>query len=322
MPAILTHDFFGRGVADAAADLLGFRSVDETDAFLLGNQGPDPLFYLLVDASAHEWHTLGNVMHDARTAPLFLALREAADALEGRERAVARAYVAGFACHWQLDSAAHPLVYHWQYGICAAGVEGLDERHGSRVHAEIERDWDEAVLFAHTGRTVATYAPHERVLLGSREVLAVIDGLYVAAAREVYGLAAPDDVYTRGVQSFRFVQRLFDSPGGGKRAVLGRVERAFTREPYSLLNSMSHRDRAEATSDFDNRDHAEWANPATGQTSTASFWDLFAGAQEAAPGTIRALLLSPGLDLAGARALCADTNFEGAPTAPDDAYTW
>ena len=42
MPAILTHDFFGKCVADDAAKLLGFVTEDERCAFLLGNQGPDP----------------------------------------------------------------------------------------------------------------------------------------------------------------------------------------------------------------------------------------------------------------------------------------
>ena len=151
MPAILTHDLFGRDVMDDASDLLGFRTRDEKDAFLLGNQGPDPLFYLVIDPLMRKWSPLGNVMHAARPARLLVAMREAAERLEGRERRLARAYVAGFACHWQLDSTIHPFVYHWQNGICSAGVPGLDEGAASRVHAEIERDLDEMVLFSVTG---------------------------------------------------------------------------------------------------------------------------------------------------------------------------
>ena len=47
MPAIITHDFFGRDVYDALFQTIG-GSRDEADAFLLGNQGPDPLFYAAV----------------------------------------------------------------------------------------------------------------------------------------------------------------------------------------------------------------------------------------------------------------------------------
>ena len=45
MPAIITHDFFGRDVYDNLFKTIG-GSRDEADAFLLGNQGPDPLFTL------------------------------------------------------------------------------------------------------------------------------------------------------------------------------------------------------------------------------------------------------------------------------------
>ena len=66
MPAILTHDLFGRESLDEVRDLLGFRTDDETDAFLLGNQGPDPLFYLVIDPLMRKWSPLGSAMHAAR----------------------------------------------------------------------------------------------------------------------------------------------------------------------------------------------------------------------------------------------------------------
>ena len=49
MPAILTHDFFGQDVYAAHSHVIG-KSIDEKDAFLLGNQGPDPLFYLVLSS--------------------------------------------------------------------------------------------------------------------------------------------------------------------------------------------------------------------------------------------------------------------------------
>ena len=321
MPAILTHDLFGRDVMDDASDLLGFRTRDEKDAFLLGNQGPDPLFYLVIDPLMHKWSPLGNVMHDARPAKLLVAMREAAERLEGRERRLARAYVAGFACHWQLDSTIHPFVYHWQNGICSAGVPGLDESAAPRVHAEIERDLDEMVLFSVTGQTVERYRPHSRALAASRAVLAAVDQVYFYVALWVYDRPIDPRTFSTAVHEFRLVQAAFDSPSGRKRAVLGGIERLVTREPFSLVRSMSHRARAELTSDFDNRGHGPWENPFTHEVSRASFWDLWHAARAAAPLTL-AGLFSPDLDLEAARALTADVNFEGATSAPDAPYTW
>lgn len=321
MPAILTHDLFGRDVLGDASDLLGIVTPDERDAFLLGNQGPDPLFYIVVDPLMHRWVTLGSVMHRARPAALLLAMREAAERLAGQERRIARAYAAGFACHWQLDSTMHPFVYFWQNGICSAGVPGLNEDAGSKVHAEIERDLDEMVLYSLTGRTVAQARPHEHALAASRAVMGAVDKLYSYAALWVYGRLLDQGAFAVALRDYRLVQRVFDSPSGRKRAVLDAVERAVTSSPFSLVNAMSHRARTEKTSDFDNRGHGPWENPFTHEVSRESFWDLWNRARTAAPVTISGLLLGEvGLD--DVRALTRDVNFEGEVSAPDAPVAW
>ena len=322
MPAILSHDLFGRGVLEDTSQLLGLRSLDERDAFLLGNQGPDPLFYLVADPLMHKWSPLGGAMHDGSAAELLLAMREAYLRLEGHERQVARAYVAGFACHWLLDSTVHPFVYHWQNGICHAGVPGLTEADAQKVHAEIERDLDEMALFTLTGRTVERWVPHERALSATRTTLAAIDKLYFYVALWVYDKPIDPRTFSTAVIEFRLAQRVLDSAGGRKRAVVGTIERALKRTPYSLLCAMSHRVRPEETSDFDNRGHEPWENPFTGERSRASFWDLWDDARARALPAIDALLRADAVDLAATRAITGDLNFEGAPTAARESLSW
>lgn len=322
MPAILTHDFFGRSLAEDARALLSLRSAAERDAFLLGNQGPDPLFYLLVDPLMHKWSPLGGAMHDSSPADLLLAMREAATRLEGHERQVARAYVAGFACHWVLDSTMHPFVYFWQNGITSAGVEGLDVGSASKVHAEIERDFDEMVLFSATGKTVERWRPHEHVLAASHATLAAIDKLYFYVALWVFGRPIDPRTFSTAVLEFRLVQRAFDSPTGRKRSAVAALERLATRSPFSLVNAMSHRARPEATSAFDNRDHRPWENPFTHEVATTGFWDLYEDARSRALPALADLLLSEDLDLSAASELTQDLNFEGKPARPGEKVTW
>lgn len=321
MPAILTHDLFGRGVLEDVTDLLGLRSVGERDAFLLGNQGPDPLFYLRIDPLMHKWSPLGGALHECDPAALLVAMREAALRLEGHERQIARAYVAGFACHWLLDSTMHPFVYFWQNGLTAAGVPGLDESAASNVHMEIERDFDEMALYALTGKTVERWRPHERVLQASRDVLAAVDKVYFYVALWIFGRAIDPRTFSTAVLEFRLVQHVFDSPSGRKRDVLAAVERAVTRGPHSLVRCMSHRARPEETSDFDNREHRPWENPFTHEVATTGFWDLFDAARARVLPTIDELF-SAGFDRAEARELTRDLNFEGAPTEPGAAPAW
>ena len=110
MPAILTHDFFGQDVYAAHSHVIG-KSIDEKDAFLLGNQGPDPLFYLVLSPSMKQFFGLGSTMHHDAPSKLIAALKESLQVLEEHELPVGRAYALGFLCHYSLDRAMHPLVY-------------------------------------------------------------------------------------------------------------------------------------------------------------------------------------------------------------------
>ena len=95
MPAIITHDFFGRDVYDALFQTIG-GSRDEADAFLLGNQGPDPLFYAVADFRSTAFHKLGNTMHSRKPAELLAALKDSLGVLDPEEKPLGRAYALGF----------------------------------------------------------------------------------------------------------------------------------------------------------------------------------------------------------------------------------
>lgn len=320
MPAILTHDFFGKSVADDVSKLLSFESEDERRAFLLGNQGPDPLFYLCVDPLMSKWEPLGNVMHDARPARLLCAMHEAAERLEGGDRIVARAYVAGFMCHYLLDRSVHPLVYYWQQGLTRAGVEGLGPESEQVVHAEIERDFDEAVLWGCEHKTIAEYRPYEEVLKASPRVLAAVDKVYFYVALWAYGQAIDPRTFSTAVHEFRLVQRVFYSKGPKARA-LSAAERLARRGGHSLLAAMSHRVRADAASDFDNRAHRAWENPFTGAVTSDSFEELFCSAQACVLPALDAMF-SGEFGEKEAGELTGNLNFGGMPVDPDGAIEW
>ena len=317
MPAILTHDFFGREALSFVEERSAFKTDDERDAFLLGNQGPDPLFYLVAAPGVDKANRLGDLMHHERPVQLMLALHDAVDMVAPNERAVARAYAAGFICHYLLDSSAHPLIIGQQYALCDAGVDGLDRSAGSRVHQMMERDLDEMVLFSKTGHTVATYRPYREVLKASNDTLAVIDKVYFYTVLWAYSKALDLDAYTQAVKSFRRIQRLFWAPGRTKRALLTRVELLAKHGGYSQFEAMAHYDRAEDTSAFDNHEHAAWTNPFTGAASTESFWDLYEDAQERVFDAL-SLFFGPEFGEEQARQLTGGLNFSGMPVAEDE----
>ena len=91
MPALITHDFFGRDVYDRLYTFIG-GSRDEAEAFLLGNQGPDPLFYTVLSPQLREHNRLGSTMHNKKPSELLAALKNSLSILGSAEQEVGRAY--------------------------------------------------------------------------------------------------------------------------------------------------------------------------------------------------------------------------------------
>ena len=309
MPALITHDFFGRDVYDRLYTFIG-GSRDEADAFLLGNQGPDPLFYLVLSPQLRAHNRLGSTMHNKKPSELLTALKNSLGILNSAEREVGRAYALGFLCHYTLDSTMHPFVYFHEYRLCDAGVPGLTRADGSEVHGTIESELDELVLFEKRGETIATFNPSAEILNASNFTLHVISKMYAYVALTVYGEIVPADLVETAVKDFRVAQRVFYSPSGRKRALFGRVEELL--RPFSFYKSMSHRPVALTESQFDNRARETWENPFTGDMSTASFWDLFGEALGKAQDNLFAFD-EDGFDLAAARAITNERDFSGEP---------
>lgn len=277
MPAIITHDLFGKAVYEEKASFIG-ETPEQRFAFLLGNQGPDPLFYARANPSISEFASFGSTMHAVNTDAMLIAFHDALDVLSPDEKPIGRAYLLGFLCHYLLDSTVHPLVYANQYALCDAGVEGLTRKDGTEVHAIIESEFDEVMLFKRTGKTVARFKPYKEILRASDETLTIIGKLYSYMAVTAYQRSMQIDVFRKSVKAFRLVQNVFYSRTGMKRSLIARVEELA--RPYSFYRSMSHRAIEAVECDFDNHKNGDWVNPFTGKVSTTSFEELFNQAKD------------------------------------------
>ena len=311
MPAIITHDQFAlRALQLPAASFV--QTGQQRDAFQLGSQGPDPLFYLAVHPTLHARCKLGGRMHAQEPAALIEAMAASVDAAPEGQRDVALAYAAGFVCHYLLDRTAHPFIYAQQYAFCDAGVPGLTRANGSEVHATIESELDELVLYTRTGLTIASYEPQHEILQLDDAALGIVSRQVAFAVQRAFGTAVVPTLFATAVRCFRFVQGVFHSPSGRKREALGRVEELV--RPYSFVRAMSHRPLPLAESAFDNHEHGAWTCPFTGARHTESFEDLFGLAQQQAARWLPQLAAG-GLTAEAAHELTCDLNFSGAPAA-------
>ncbi|MCL2889476.1 MAG: zinc dependent phospholipase C family protein [Eggerthellaceae bacterium] len=310
MPAVITHDFFGQDVYKTLHDLIG-DTRDEYHAFLLGCQGPDAFFYSMLVPRLRPYSELGLFMHASKPIELLYTMKQSLSVLDPQEAPIGRAYVFGFLCHYLLDSTMHPFVYWQERRLCDAGVEGLDRKNKMEVHAVIECELDEIVLFVKKHQTVAQFSPKTEILRGSDFVLAAISKMHAYMALVVYGITVPHMMFASSIRSFRRIQAVFHSRTGFKREAIGRIEELF--RPYSFVRSMSPRPVEATTNGFDNHEHAPWTCPFTGKTSNTGFWDLY----WLALGKVNVALKEidrEGFDLAAAARITNNINFSGEPT--------
>lgn len=273
MPAILSHHLFGRTLL-AREGSRAFMTRDTRDAFLLGNQGPDPLFYATRTPSLLDMKSMGTRMHEAPIEDYLEEWRAILGRLQIKDHTykVLEAYLYGFLCHYALDRAVHPLVHAYVDAICHAGVKGLGPDDSSFVHGQIEADLDVYVLYRLTGRTLEEYCIPKQVLYSSDAVLSTIDALYTAAAR-MLGTKVPRGAFTRSTRDMRTAVSLLYSPGGTKRKLIGRIERVA--RPHSLLQAMSHQPEVYEDIWYTNESKEPWLHPETRLESRQSFDELF-----------------------------------------------
>lgn len=311
MPSIITHDTFGQDIYRDLFESIG-GSRDEAEAFLLGNQGPDPLFYSVTMPWFRADHDLGNVMHDKRPSELLEAFKNGLSFLEDGERSVGRAYALGFLCHYILDSIAHPFIFSQQYALCDAGEPGLSRKDGHEVHAFIETELDELVLTVKRHDIISQFDPSRDILKGSGRMLDIVSKLHAYVAMAVYGRVVSKNLFSASVQAMRFGQAVFHSQSGLKREAIGRLEELV--RPYSFCRAMSHRPVELHESIFDNREREKWSDPFTGETSDEGFWDLYERALAQTRQGI-ALFDERGFDIEDARFITKEKNFSGKPVA-------
>ena len=114
MPALITHHLFGEDVLpELPAGLV--EGEEEVLAFLLGNQGPDPLFARFSTLPSHAFarRRLAHEVQGGRVTRAFLSLRDGVSRLPAADERIGRAFVLGVLGHYALDRAAHPFVI-WQ----------------------------------------------------------------------------------------------------------------------------------------------------------------------------------------------------------------
>ena len=271
MPAIICHHIFGE---DAAA-MLPEGMIDgeeELLAFLLGNQGPDPLFarFSTLPGAAAADHRLAHQMHDERCGQALMAFRDGVQHLPVSDERIGRAFVLGLLAHYRLDSVAHPFVFSQQEALAAASpaLAGAQED----LHAVIESDIDSWILWEKRRATVLERPAHMN-LMRTERICRVAGALFSQVAFSVYGRTMGAEEYGACVADYEFEYRMLDPAGSPAARAVGALERLV--KPHSFAQAMTHRVVRSCECAAANLDRRAWADPTDGHIRHESFADLF-----------------------------------------------
>lgn len=314
MPGIATHYVFGTDAYRAADQAIGERPVDLA-AFLLGNQGPDPLFYLAATPMERPIRRIGKTMHRQNTAALLRSMHERM--IANAEDASIAAYALGFLCHYILDSTVHPLVYAQEHAICSIGIERLKGEWPHHVaHATIETSIDEYVLTTRLGTTAAAMPPHKTMLQCPADTLAAISSALADVIGQVYETECPKTAFATAVGLFRASQKTLDSKSSGLRRHLDYLPKSGPVMAY--VRSLSHRPGPLPHTPFTNDDHVTWPHAfVEGQVVSASFDELYAASKSKAQDALPAFAQA-NVDSALCETIVGGTNFLGQPCDGDN----
>lgn len=311
MPNLMAHYFFAQDLYNEFFETIG-TGKDEYDAFLLGSQGPDILFYVF-NPFLPKNPDLGHQFHQEKPTELLSALKECLSILDESEYAIGHAYAQGFLCHYALDSSVHPLVYAQVNAYCDAGEEGLTREYASPVHVVMEAEFDEMMLWNRKRTTIRDFNYAAEILQASQAVQTVVNKMFVHLSLTVYQRVIPLRTFSEGLVSYRTVNHLLRSPSGLRRPVYSVLECAVRRKRFSSVAAMMPRAIALEESVFENRAHNPWVDPSSGLVRFEDFWQLFETGKRKARNALN-LFEKKSFGKTEAQSITKDLNFSGMRT--------
>ncbi|MBM6675462.1 zinc dependent phospholipase C family protein [Olsenella uli] len=306
MPALITHHIFGEDIVSGLPAGL-VTGEEELLAFLLGNQGPDPLYarFSTLPSRAAACHELARQIQGGRVTRTLLALRDGVAHLPRADERVGRAFALGIVGHYALDRAAHPFIVAQQRALEAAGA-GL-EGAGREIHAVIESDLDSWILWEKRRATTDERPPAGNLMRTARTER-VGGALLSQVALSVYGTSVGAGEYAAAVRDYELLYRAIEPAGSARARLLGATERLV--RPHSILQASAHYVRRTDECAAANLERGAWRHPFTGATRTDSFADLFDEARLAYPALAEAFVRG---DEGRLRDLVAGLDFSGRP---------
>lgn len=280
MPDFTTHHIVGQQVLPAlprdTSLALAVRNYES--AYNWGLQGPDLLFYTKPVSFARTVPHCASLLHKFSGEQCLTAAWHFVESHQDQEDyPILQSYLAGFVCHYMVDSIVHPYIYFLQEKL----RKKLPKIGVSALHGAIERDID-AILYEYWYLEGVSYFNLKERYAVTPALIKAVAGLYQYLCKTLLDTEITDNDIEK---AFQFSQRLYRYFYPKSMA----VNRA-TKKVVALLakkKEMWRQEQDEKLYDILNKGHHPWYNVnVPDQIHYDSLSDLL---QESVRETIKAL---------------------------------
>ena len=205
MPAIYAHRRFGEETAKLLSPALQTLIKNYNEAFLLGTQGPDILFYYK-PLKRNDTRRHGTAIHTREGKEVFSELH-AVWTEQGKQENAFLAYLLGYLCHFTLDALCHKYID--------------DNSSKALSHGKIESEFDKFIL-RKDGKKIRGYNTAQPLSKenGCKEACAIAMGEdEEKIARAIKTMKKINGMFSCKIEPFHWIAHLF--------LRLAKMERAF-----------------------------------------------------------------------------------------------
>ena len=260
MPGFLAHYLF----SEHSLDLLKRKELEKAikrhkSVFYLGAQGPDIFFYYL-PCNLSEKKKLGTKMHRTCTNAFFQScIDHLHEVPTSRDEEILFAYVAGFLCHYTLDTLTHPYIYAKSEYV---KYEKTPLNNSAR-HCSFETILDTNLIHHYCNQLPSSVNYSKIITLQRHEITSlakflskVIRDTYFVGEKKCY---VTEGFIRRAIHAMPLELRILKDQSGRKKAFIKWVENRTIK--YHLLSSLISVDQLHQALDVLNHNKKSWYSP-------------------------------------------------------------
>ncbi len=276
MPDIITHYIFGLDTAHNIKQSPLYKIIKEhRDIFLIGLQGPDPIYYHRLGLTGNK-STIASRMHNEKTGDFLVSAICHAKKYDitSREFQECLSYLSGFLCHYILDGMAHPYIFY----LGGRHIDGQPETIKYKgLHKKIEVAIDSLLCEEKFGIKASRFKIHKQILKNIPIPNSIIN-LYDETLFLLYGINGGGKLFKDAYTDTRTYYKLTYDNIGTKKAFAGLASPLLPKQVSAYATTFSYFHCIKPDVEYLNTHKHVWLHPVTGNVYTFSFYDILRNA--------------------------------------------